>query len=68
MTIGASKIQFLPLWKILPRVCSAALKEPVVIPPRTEVMVAAKLEPVKNYEIIPDGYEGVLEANAIFSE
>ncbi|MEW8548469.1 MAG: reverse transcriptase domain-containing protein, partial [Candidatus Thiodiazotropha sp.] len=66
MTIGASTIQFLPLWRILPRVCSASLKESVVIPPRTEVMVAAKLEPVKNYEIVPDGYDGVLEAKDIF--
>lgn len=66
MSIGPSTVSFLPIWKILPRVCCASLKETTVIPPRSEMIVAAKLEPVKNYEIVPDGYDGVLEAKEVF--
>ena len=60
MYMGSSIVQFLPVWKILPRVCSTSLKETVVIPPRSEMIGAAKLEPVTNHEI------GVLEVKDVF--
>ena len=66
MNIGSSTVSFLPMWKIMPRVCCASLKETTVIPPRSEMIVAARLEPVKNYEIVPDGFDGVLEAKEVF--
>ena len=66
MNIGTTTVKFLPIWKILPRVCGATLRETTVIPPRSEMVVAAKLEPVKNYEVVPDGFDGVLEAKEVF--
>ena len=66
MHMGSSIVQFLLVWKILPRVISASLKETVVIPPRSEMMVAAKLEPVKNYGIVLEEFDGVLEAKDVF--
>ena len=66
MQVGNSKVEFLPLWKVVPHVCTASLKENVTVSPRSEMTVLAKLEPVRNYEVVPDGFDGILEAKEIF--
>ena len=66
MLVGSSRVEFLPLWKVLPRVSTASLKESIVVPPRCEMTILAKLDPVRNYEVVPDGFDGVLESKDVF--
>ena len=59
-------MEFLPLWKVLPRVSTASLKESIVVPPRCEMTILAQLVPVRNYEVVPDGFDGVSESKDVF--
>ena len=66
MLIRKSIVEFLPLWKVVPRVCTASLKDDFC-PPRSEMTAIGKLEPARNYEVVPDPFDVVLEAREIFS-
>lgn len=67
ISIGGSTVTLLPIWRVFPRVCSATIKTNQTVPPRTKMMVAVRLEPLKSHEVVPDGYQGVMEPDGIFS-